>query len=585
MRWGVVNLQGVITPEIFMKDLDPENGESKLSSSRYIQLLAYSSGLKFDSESLTVDDTSGFITNSVGSQDGGFVRPGDLLQFHGEYFFKAALESGIDVQPEIPMTMELTRTPIYPGGESDNPGSGYVAAATEIFYYNFENGTFDLVIPAALSTNEYRYVFRVCDSTDVNNPDCDDTLPAGANDFSMTGDKTFYVKVDNEAPTVVWNSWQLAAGSDAEEYDEILPSSTIHCVNINFAIEERQKLVAGSMKINWMYYEHDLNWSQYRSTFPDAWQTADLQLDLSASPNRAIGNCVDLWPGHELPSDLDGVDLRFWVTGTDSAGNGIALGGQFGAAVEGGEYLLTYKEAEFVINKIIVSPGQPEAGQPFELLVDVTNVGTDSGELELQIFTIIGGKGSGVGFNYSCGITFTPAMNNICRVQVEAFPEPVSSVMFKIHDASGNELGESPSFHIREAGSSGDTDNNWALYGGIAAVIMVLIALVIGIMLYVGRESEEEGDFFVEDEDYLPPGEAVTPMSRGPPRAETGGSADYATQSSGPPGYGDGPAAGGDSKMDRAKRLFPFWDDATIQGYFDQGWSLQQLQDWVRENK
>ncbi|MCS5526939.1 MAG: hypothetical protein NZ774_03660, partial [Candidatus Poseidoniales archaeon] len=39
MRWGVVNLQGVITPEIFMKDLDPENGESKLSSSRYIQLL------------------------------------------------------------------------------------------------------------------------------------------------------------------------------------------------------------------------------------------------------------------------------------------------------------------------------------------------------------------------------------------------------------------------------------------------------------------------------------------------------------------------------------------------------------------
>ena len=119
----------------------------------------------------------------------------------------------------------------------------------------------------------------------------------------------------------------------------------------------------------------------------------------------------------------------------------------------------------------------------------------------------------------------------------------------------------------------------------ILKIIPGILALVIGIMMYVGKENEEDDEFFIEDEDYLPPGEAITPMSRGPARVETGGSADYATESSGPPGYGDGPPAGGDSKMDRAKRLFPFWDDATIQGYFDQGWSLQQLQDWVRENK
>jgi hypothetical protein len=419
----------------------------------------------------------------------------------------------------------------------------------------------------------------------VNNPDCENNLPAGANDFSMTGDKTFYVKVDNEAPTALFGHFTLTSGSDAEVFEDILPSSTIHCVNINFPIQERQKLVAGSMEINWMYYEDDWNWSQYKSRFDDPWQTAALQLDLSASPNRAIGNCVDLWPGHELPSDLDGVDLRFWVTGTDSAGNGITLGGQFGSAIEGGDFALTYKEAQFVINKIIISPGQPEAGQPFEIIVDVTNVGTDSGELELQIFTVIEGRNFGGPFNYSCGTTFTPGMNDFCKVQVQAFPEPVSSVMFKIHDSSGNELGESPSFHIREAGSSAGGETNWALYGGIAAVILVLVALVIGIMMYVGKENEEDDEFFIEDEDYLPPGEAITPMSRGPARVETGGSADYATESSGPPGYGDGPPAGGDSKMDRAKRLFPFWDDATIQGYFDQGWSLQQLQDWVRENK
>ena len=593
LNWGVTSLQGVITPEVFMKDLDPQNGETKLSSSRYIQRWSYSSGLKFDVSSFSASDTSGFITESVGTSEGGFVRPGDLLQISGDYLFKSALEGGIFVQPEIPMSLELTRIPVYPGGETDKPGSGYVAAATEVSYYSFYNGSFDLTIPAALSTNEYRYVFRVCAVADASNVDCEYSLPLGATDFSIADDRTFYIKVDNEAPTVVWGSWNLESGGGGETYSDILPSSTIHCVNIDFAIEERQKLIDGSMQINWMYYYNDLNWSQYRSTFPDSWQTADLDLDLSASPNRASIDCLDLWPGHNLPSDLDGVDVRFWVSGTDSAGNGITLAGQFGSAVEGGEYSLTYQEAEFRIDRVMISPGQPEAGQMFEILVDVTNVGTDSGELQLQIFIVIEGKQSG-NFNHSCGIVYTPSMSEICRVQVDAFPEAISSVKFKIHDMNGNELGESDSFHIRAAGSSGDGGTNWALYGGIAAGIIVLIALVIGLMMFMGNR-EDDDEFFIEDEDYLPPGEAVQPISRdgGLPRAQSEDYGDYGARGGGgPPGYSGGgpPSAGGppgagESKMDRAQRLFPQWDEETIQGYFDQGWSIQQLQDWVQENK
>ena len=38
------------------------------------------------------------------------------------------------------------------------------------------------------------------------------------------------------------------------------------------------------------------------------------------------------------------------------------------------------------------------------------------------------------------------------------------------------------------------------------------------------------------------------------------------------------------SEMQRALQLFPQWDQATIQGYFDMGWSIEQLQDWVRDN-
>ena len=581
LKWGVTTLQGVITPEVFMKDLDPESSETKLSSSRYIQRWAYSDGLKFDVATLSVSDTSGFITQSVGSASGGFVRPGDLLQITGDYLFKSALEGGIFVQPEIPMTLEITRIPIYPGGESDKPGSGYVAAATEVSYYPFYNGTFDLTVPAALSTNEYRYVFRICAAEDSSNPDCEFSLPIGATDFSIADDRTFYVKVDNEAPTAVWGSWDLESGGSGESYSGILPSSTIHCVNIDFAIEERQKLIEGSMQINWMYYYNDLNWSKYKSTYPDPWQTADLDLDLTASPNRASVDCLDLWPGHELPSDLDGVDLRFWISGTDSAGNGITLAGQFGSAVEGGEYSLTYQEAEFRIDRVMISPSQPEAGQMFEILVDVTNVGTDSGELQLQIFTVIEGQQVG-NFNHSCGVTYTPSMSEICRVQVDAFPEAVSSVKFKIQDMDGNDLGESDSFHIRAAGTSASGGTNWALYGGIAAVIIVLIALVVGIMMFMGNRGEDEDDFFIEDEDYLPPGEAVRPMSRGDYGGRGTETSGYS--GGGPPGRSAGPPGSGESKMDRAKRIFPQWDEETIQGYFDQGWSIQQLQDWVKEN-
>jgi hypothetical protein len=37
--------------------------------------------------------------------------------------------------------------------------------------------------------------------------------------------------------------------------------------------------------------------------------------------------------------------------------------------------------------------------------------------------------------------------------------------------------------------------------------------------------------------------------------------------------------------MQEALAEFTFWDQQQIQGYFDQGWSLEQLRDWVNESK
>ena len=53
---------------------------------------------------------------------------------------------------------------------------------------------------------------------------------------------------------------------------------------------------------------------------------------------------------------------------------------------------------------------------------------------------------------------------------------------------------------------------------------------------------------------------------------------------SGPPSAGPPPASV-DPLMAAAMAEFPQWDQATIQGYFDQGWDIESLKDWVNSNQ
>ena len=37
------------------------------------------------------------------------------------------------------------------------------------------------------------------------------------------------------------------------------------------------------------------------------------------------------------------------------------------------------------------------------------------------------------------------------------------------------------------------------------------------------------------------------------------------------------------SDLERAKTLFPHWDEQTIRGYLEQGWTVQQLEEWGKK--
>ena len=149
---------GVITPDITMRDKDEGNNEVGISASRNPQRWSYSSGIELDMTTFSVEDTSGFSTDGVGTASGGFVYQGDILVIDGRYVFSAGMNDLIFVSPEIPLTLQVTRTPLYPAGL---PDSGYSPAIVEVNEYPFENGSFQLIVPAAYATNEYTYTMQL----------------------------------------------------------------------------------------------------------------------------------------------------------------------------------------------------------------------------------------------------------------------------------------------------------------------------------------------------------------------------------------------------------------------------------------
>ena len=149
---------------------------------------------------------------------------------------------------------------------------------------------------------------------------------------------------------------------------------------------------------------------------------------------------------------------------------------------------------------------------------------------------------------------------------------------FLIVDAETNEVlwngsENSKSFNVAEA-----SDDEGFLSGsgmliviGLATLILILLVAVV---ILARRDSgdgtyEYEYGYDEEDKSYADIPSAGT--AAGPP-------------SSGPPSAGPPPTSV-DPLMAAALAEFPQWDEATIQGYFDQGWDIDSLRDWVNSNQ
>ncbi|MEE3082606.1 MAG: hypothetical protein VX320_00770, partial [Candidatus Thermoplasmatota archaeon] len=476
-------------------------------------------------------------------------------------------------------------------------GSGYQSAQQMEAIYVIENGTIDEMISAPAYTNEYRIKLELLQcSPPTLMTDC---LPTGAVDETSDSARTFTVKVDGDDPTVVYGSWELSNSNTGEEIAENeegkreISSALMNCLDVDFLIEEKQQMDIDSVQINWMFFityppsEVEYNWSAVSTTFGEDWLSIDADdpengtsiIPQPGGQYQVTTKCLDIWPDTQLPEDMEDIIVKFWISGHDTAGFGMGNAGGFGSSVQGGDgiYKVEYESANFDLTRVSLSTQNPMASKDFDLIIDIENIGNKEGTPTIKIL-----------YNYS-GDYRAEAKVEVCpqsiaagdvytwRLGMDQFPEPATNVRIEILDEDGEPLYTTTPFNVAQY-KADDESSGMMLWIAIAGVICLIIAAMVVILVVVNRGASDEEDEYIDDEDFLPPGEAVEPMqSRGPPATRPG-------ERRGPPGAKRGPPAAAApvrTQMDIAKEKFPFWDEATIQGYFDQGWNIEQLEEWL----
>jgi len=571
LAWNAYEATGVMTPQIRISDKDANNPSSILSpgGGRTLQKWNYGDGITLDTFSMQLTDSVAPYTpeiyNFSTGNAAGFVYSRDVVSFTGRYAFVDSLGSGI-VSPEAELTMEVVR-------EDAAAGGNYESQFGETTYHNFTGGNFNISLVVPSATNEFTYTFSL-----IN-------LPQGAVDSTTSGEAKFVIKVDSSRPLVAVNTWSVKSASGELLEIGVMPSSSIHCVNIQLMISESEQLDQGAIKVYWNYFQNGNIWSFYIAAF-DSMDNQSATLDLGGSGDLfiATATCLDLWPSNELPGkeqmpeppSPSVVSIRFWVAGTDSAGLEIQGGGDFASPIPGlqqsstSEYSVVYEQAEFQIglNNVDMFPKSPAVGDNIELIISVMNIGNIPGNVTLDVYVRIGGQTKQLVYQVT---TDTILVGEIYKqtIDIEAFNRATTGVHFEIYDNASDEFplwnGETSGkqFSVKVGVSSGSDDGMLMLIlTGLGGLILILVVIV-GVLIV--RNKDEEGEEVYDD--YLDE----------EPGAKTYPSTDDAMFAP------DAPTL--TPMMQEALAEFTFWDQQQIQGYFDQGWSLEQLRDWVNESK
>jgi hypothetical protein len=585
LNWGIVGMDGKdIEPKLQMQDLDnPLYTMLSGVPGRYIQIWRYSDGIQLDfrtdeANNLMVtpyfEDLSAPYTSDVRE---GFIFAGDTVRFAGQFAFREGIYDSVYINPEIELTMEIVRL-----NAAEDFNKGYISTPGDTVIHTFTGGVFDINITAPVFTNEYTYTFRLID------------LPVGAEDYTAAlcatstsyGCGTFEIKVDRTPPEVVANTWLAERGalpaSDANRpIANVLSTATYHCVDIQVQIKEQEAMFPGDLKVNWMFYSNTINyvpWFEYTNYFDTEPASQTLTLSTISGGYLASATCVDLWPlsdnvyePNEGKITAETPTLVFWVSGVDSAGSTVRLGG--GPQEDGtvlpifsseakykSQYTFIHEKATFEVRDVLLDD-DPRVGDSMKLQIKIKNTGTMSGVAELVIKSVTDGGTPVVETTVSSAELGIAEESDWIVVQLEPFAEQTTGMYYTIslngssetiYDGSDTVWGDVFNVKVAE-----EEDSSSLL---LIVVLLVVVIGVLGTLVFVMARRGGGGGGSLLDDEYEDDDD-VGYVESGKVLAEI--------------------PADVDPEMARAMEQFPQWTQEEIQGYFDQGWNVESLQDWV----
>ena len=585
INWGIVGLQSLASPSVTIADLDGNSKTKVEGSSTELTKWYYSDGIRLDIRTDTVNDEmiTPFFSDTTEPLTGdvreGYVSPGDTVAFEGQFAYIDGILDGVYILPEVELTLEITRLAVErstAGGVKYDPYGAGGADGTRVdglpTYHTFKGGAFNINITAPYATNEYTYQFKL-----VNLPDgAIDLTDAFCATSTSYGCGEFTIKVDDNAPTVKSNTWTIRdeAGTILEDS---VSTSNFRCIDITLQIEETEALYQGDVSVAWKFFidpTTNVTWPFFGQIHGIEPLTAPLSLNQVAGGFAASADCVDLWPSidEELPiqEQINNIEVVFWIVGKDSAGAPVLGGGPTGASDEpvvpiysdearfNSLYSFIYEEASFSVREIDLIPGSPEVGESMTLNIEVVNTGSKAGEVNLRIQSVVDG-----------GIPVTekvvtssliPVEGEVdVEITLESFINPTTGMYYLVFDDDSGELlynGSSSGDRFNVKIASDDDDSGMLLLIIVVLIGLILVMAIVGLVI-MRRGSNDMGGEFYEDE------------------SETKA---YATL---PGQYTESAPSDVSPEMAAAMERFPQWSQAEIQGYFDQGWDIDSLQDWL----
>ena len=584
---GASNDEGIYTPTFSITDL---RGTQIFSESSDSQPWRYSDDMQLDFRADQVNDlmiTPMFTDNDAPFSSDirkGSVYPGDDILISGQYTFIDGILDGVYVNPEIPLTMEITRASV----EADT-SKQYSKLDGEVTTHEFTGGVFNFTLQAPSAVNEFDYTFRL-----IN-------LPTGAQDLTsnfctdvnLYGCGKFTVKVDGTAPLASPNSWAAERGELANTdplrfLDADMPSSTIHCVDVTLDILEQGSLFEEDVNLRWMFYSGNAAagevWIEYQRAYGTSPQSVGLELTpRSTGVTKAFKNCVDLWPLGPNQEELEQSDfvgeitLVMWVDAVDGSGSPLINGG--GLLSNGGaepvpsdtstransSYNFVFEQAIFEVRNMRIIPDSPEVGQRVTLEVEVINIGSKAGPANLEVKSVTN-NGIPVFEGYILSQEIGIQQSSWVTIELEEFRDTTTGMYYIVYDNAtgdplyGDTVDKRLTFNVR-AESNPDSGISTSLIVAILAGVIGILAVVVVVLSRRNAEGrDDDDDDYYEYED------------------DGGDGKSYADI---PQQQYSAPAAAVSPQMAEAMEKFTFWTQEEIQGYFDQGWDIASLEEWL----